>query len=56
MDLSVAKRIPIGNGILTVNDDAQAWARAALEEADKGGEAARAALTLARLKRRLSAG
>jgi 6,7-dimethyl-8-ribityllumazine synthase len=53
MDLSVARRVPIGNGILTVDTDAQAWLRARAEEADKGGDAARAALSLVRLKRRL---
>jgi 6,7-dimethyl-8-ribityllumazine synthase len=53
MDLSVARRVPIGNGILTVDNDAQAWSRARAEEADKGGDAARAALALVRLKRRL---
>jgi 6,7-dimethyl-8-ribityllumazine synthase len=56
MELSVARRVPIGNGILTVDTDDQAWARARPEEADKGGDAARAALALVRLKRRLSAG
>jgi 6,7-dimethyl-8-ribityllumazine synthase len=56
LDLSVARGVPIGNGILTVDTDAQAWARARPEEADKGGDAARAALALVRLKRRLSAG
>ena len=56
LDLSVARRVPIGNGILTVDTDAQAWARARPEEADKGGDAARAALALVRLKRRLAAG
>jgi 6,7-dimethyl-8-ribityllumazine synthase len=55
MDLSVARRVPIGNGILTVDTDAQAWSRARPEEADKGGDAARAALALVRLKRRLGA-
>jgi len=40
----------------TVDNDAQAWMRARIEEADKGGEAARAALALVRLKRRLAAG
>jgi 6,7-dimethyl-8-ribityllumazine synthase len=54
MDLSVARRLPIGNGILTVDNDAQAWTRARMEEADKGGDAARAALDLVRLKRRLA--
>lgn len=53
--LSVARGVPIGNGILTVDTEAQAWARARPEEADKGGDAARAALALVRLKRRLGA-
>jgi 6,7-dimethyl-8-ribityllumazine synthase len=56
INLSVDRRVPIGNGILTVETDAQAWARARPEEADKGGDAARAALSLVRLKRRLSPG
>jgi 6,7-dimethyl-8-ribityllumazine synthase len=56
LDLSVSRRVPIGNGILTVDTDAQAWARARPQEADKGGDAARAALALVRLKRRLAAG
>jgi 6,7-dimethyl-8-ribityllumazine synthase len=56
LDLSVARGVPIGNGILTVDTDAQAWARARPEEGDKGGDAARAALALVRLKRRLAAG
>jgi 6,7-dimethyl-8-ribityllumazine synthase len=55
MDLSVARRVPIGNGILTVDTDEQAWLRARAEKADKGGDAARAALALVRLKRRLGA-
>ena len=54
--LSVARRVPIGNGILTVDTEAQAWARARPEQADKGGDAARAALSLVRPKRRLDAG
>src|SRR6476619_8384286 len=55
LELSLARRLPIGNGILTVDTDAQAWTRARPEEADKGGDAARAALSLVRLKRRLAA-
>ena len=51
MDLSVARRVPIGNGILTVDTEAQAWARARPEEGDKGGDAARAALALVEIKR-----
>jgi 6,7-dimethyl-8-ribityllumazine synthase len=56
IELSVRRGIPIGNGILTVDTDAQAWARARPDEGDKGGEAARAALALVRLKRRLARG
>ena len=54
MELSVARRMPIGNGILTVDTDAQARTRARRQEADKGGDAARAALALLRLKRSLA--
>jgi len=54
LELSVARRIPIGNGILTVDTDAQARTRARREEGDKGGDAARAALALIALKRSLA--
>lgn len=53
MDLSVARRLPLGNGILTVENEAQAWARARVSEMNKGGGAAEAALAVLRLKRRL---
>jgi 6,7-dimethyl-8-ribityllumazine synthase len=53
MDLAIARKLPIGNGIITVDTEAQAWARARPEEADKGGDAARAALAMVRLKRSL---
>ena len=53
MDISIALDMPMGNGILTVDTDAQARARARPAGEDKGGGAARAALTLVRLKRRL---
>jgi 6,7-dimethyl-8-ribityllumazine synthase len=54
MELSVALRTPIGNGILTVDTDAQAWTRAKPQQENKGGGAAEAALALVRLKRRLT--
>jgi 6,7-dimethyl-8-ribityllumazine synthase len=54
MDLSVAGRLALGNGILTVDTLAQAEARADPQRGDKGGDAARAALALAALKRRLA--
>jgi len=55
MDISVAFAVPVGNGILTVENEAQAWARARATEGDKGGFAARAALTMLALKQRLGA-
>jgi 6,7-dimethyl-8-ribityllumazine synthase len=54
MEISRTRGVPIGNGIVTVDNDAQAWTRARPEEGDKGGDAARAALALVRLKRRLN--
>lgn len=50
MDLSVADGIALGNGILTVENEAQAWARARISEQDKGGGAAIAAMTMAALR------
>jgi 6,7-dimethyl-8-ribityllumazine synthase len=52
IDLSVALRLPTGNGILTVDTEAQAAERADPDRLDKGGTAAKAALALVRLKRR----
>jgi 6,7-dimethyl-8-ribityllumazine synthase len=51
IDFSVAHRFPCGNGILTVDNEPQAWARARITEQDKGGDAARAALALIAIKR-----
>jgi 6,7-dimethyl-8-ribityllumazine synthase len=56
MDLAVRERLPIGNGILTVEDEAQAISRARASEGDKGGGAALACLDLITLKRRLKKG
>ena len=56
MDLTVGKRHCIGNGVLTTEDEEQAWARARISEGDKGGAAARAALTMVDLKQQLLAG
>jgi 6,7-dimethyl-8-ribityllumazine synthase len=44
--------LAIGNGILTVENEAQALARARPDEKDKGGEAAKAALAMLALKQR----
>lgn len=54
MDLAVNRRICVGNGILTTEDEDQAWARARVSEGDKGGGAARAALSMIALKQQLS--
>ena len=42
--------LAIGNGILTVENEAQAWARARVAEKNKGGEAAQAALAMVAIK------
>lgn len=55
MDLSVQESICIGNGILTTENDEQAWARARRTEGDKGGFAARAALTMIAVRKQLGA-
>lgn len=55
MDLALAHGLPLGNGILTVDTEAQAWERARVTEGNKGGGAAHAALALLRLKRRVAA-
>ncbi|HEX8124011.1 MAG TPA: 6,7-dimethyl-8-ribityllumazine synthase [Allosphingosinicella sp.] len=44
--------LAIGNGILTVENEAQALARARPDEKDKGGEAAKAALAMMALRER----
>lgn len=47
--------IAIGNGILTVENESQALARARPSDKDKGGEAAKAALAMMALKERFAA-
>jgi|SRR5689334_8012858 6,7-dimethyl-8-ribityllumazine synthase len=53
MDLAVSERLAVGNGILTVENEAQAHARARVDEGNKGGTAARAALMMVALKQTL---
>lgn len=55
MDISVAYEMPLGNGILTVETEAQALARARVADMNKGGGAAEAALAVLALKRKLDA-
>lgn len=52
-DLGVGKRLPIGFGVLAVDDEAQAWTRARVSEGDRGGAAAKACLETLALKRQL---
>lgn len=44
--------IPIGNGILTVENEEQALVRADPDQKNKGGEAAKAAIALAEIRKR----
>ncbi|OPB29434.1 6,7-dimethyl-8-ribityllumazine synthase [Bartonella sp. WD12.1] len=53
MDLTLHRQLAIGNGILTVEDEEQAWARAKQSEKNKGGFAAEAALCMIALKKNL---
>jgi len=55
MDLSVERSLALGNGIQTVENGAQAWARAKVDEKNKGGGAANACLDMLDLKRALGA-
>ena len=54
LELSVNRKLPLGNGIITVNTEEQAWERARANELNKGGDATRAALAMLRIKRRLA--
>lgn len=54
MDLTM-KGLCIGNGILTCENEAQAWARVKVSEMDKGGGAAEAAMTMIRFSRAMKA-
>jgi len=54
MDLAVQNHLPIGYGILTVETEAQAIARADPDTRDKGGEAARACLAVLALTKKFA--
>lgn len=51
-ELAVARHAAIGYGILTVENDEQAWARASVEQKNKGADAAKACLAMMNLRRR----
>jgi 6,7-dimethyl-8-ribityllumazine synthase len=52
MDLAVDEGLALGNGVLTVENDDQAWARARVSEQNKGGAAAEAALAMIAVRKR----
>lgn len=54
-DLALSTGLALGNGILTVENEAQAIERADPAQGDKGGDAARAALALYRFKSKIGA-
>lgn len=53
MDLAIGRRLAIGSGLLTVEDQCQAWDQAGPDKQDRGGGAARACLEMIALRRRL---
>ena len=53
MDLAVNQQLAIGNGIITVENEDQAWARASKDKKDKGGFAANAALKMIKIRSEL---
>lgn len=54
MDLAVNQQLAIGNGIITVENEDQAWARAKKDKKDKGGFAANAVLKMIKIRTELS--
>ena len=55
MDLTVTEKLCIGNGVQTVENEAQAWVRTKVDDKNKGGGAANAAIAMIKLKGRFSA-
>ncbi len=53
-NLAIEHGLAIGFGVLTVEDEEQAWVRAKQSEMDKGGETARACLAMIELRNSLS--
>lgn len=52
MNISIDEGLALGNGILTVENRDQAWARARVDEQNKGGGATDAALAMIALRKR----
>ena len=49
---TIEKNLAIGNGILTVENEEQAWERASITKGNKGGHAARACIELINIKKK----
>lgn len=54
MDLAVQNQLAIGNGIITVENEAQAVARSKVDKKDKGGFAAAAVLRMIQIRSELN--
>ena len=55
MDLAIGNQLAIGNGIITVENSDQAWARADLNRKNKGGFAAETVLRMISIKDKMKA-
>ena len=55
MDLAIGNQLAIGNGIITVENSDQAWARADLNRKNKGGFAAETVLRMIPIKDEMKA-
>jgi 6,7-dimethyl-8-ribityllumazine synthase len=53
-NLTTEFMLALGFGVLTVENEAQAWARARVDKKNKGAEAAQACLAMIALRRRLA--
>lgn len=53
MNMSVNEQIAVGNGILTVENRDQAWARAKVSDKNKGAGAAKAALAMIEIRKQM---
>lgn len=56
MNIALDHSVALANGILTVENEAQAMARASIADKNKGGEFAQACLTMVQLRRKFGLG
>ena len=54
MDLAVNQQLAIGNGIITVENEAQAIARSKVDQKNKGGFAASAVIRMIKIRAELN--